>query len=126
MGQVDSEKQAYWRDIVRRQQESGQTVRGYCRDNNLSEPSFYSWRRELAGRGQPTSKPAAIGKRKKRDAARTSLAEAPAFIPLRLSAAGQNVVEIIHPRGHVVRIPACVERESLRQILGLLDEPQGA
>ncbi len=125
MGQVDSEKRAYWRDVVRRQQESGLTVRGFCRDNNLSEPSFYGWRRTLSREGRQTSQPA-IDQRKKRGVARTSLAEAPAFIPLRLNVAGQNVVEVVHPRGHVIRIPACVERASLRQILSLLDEPPGA
>jgi len=127
MGRVDLKKREYWRAVVQRHEESGQTVRGFCQANHLSEPSFYSWRRKLVGKEQPASKPAASEDRKKQNAvARPSIIEAPAFIPLRLSVGGENLVEIVHPRGHVVRVPACFERETLQQILGLLDEPQGS
>ncbi|QDU62694.1 hypothetical protein Pan216_35630 [Planctomycetes bacterium Pan216] len=40
------EKEAYWRKVVHRQEESGQSVRRFCREEGISEASFYGWRRE--------------------------------------------------------------------------------
>lgn len=48
--QRDAEKERFWREIIRRQLRSGQSIRGFCRDEALSEPSFYAWRRELKQR----------------------------------------------------------------------------
>ena len=47
------EREAYWRDQVRRQTSSGLSVRRFCEDAGLSEPSFYAWRRRLAERDRP-------------------------------------------------------------------------
>ena len=44
------EKEAYWRGHVERQSGSGVSIRKYCRENGVSEPSFYLWRRELRKR----------------------------------------------------------------------------
>ena len=48
-------KEAYWRKAVADQRRSGQTVRAFCQDRRLTEPSFYAWRSELARHdaGQP-------------------------------------------------------------------------
>lgn len=44
------ERERYWREVVRGQVESGQSVRAYCRDAGVKESAFYWWRRELARR----------------------------------------------------------------------------
>jgi hypothetical protein len=49
--QRDAEKERFWREAICRQRRSGQSVRGFCRNETLSEPSFYAWRRELKQRG---------------------------------------------------------------------------
>jgi hypothetical protein len=51
------------------------------------------------------------------------LAEATAFIPLKLPAllGLGNVIEVVLPRGHLVRVPAGFDGEALRRILELLD-----
>lgn len=46
------EKEAYWRGQIERQSASGLSIRKWCRDNGVSEPSFYVWRRELRKRGR--------------------------------------------------------------------------
>ncbi len=46
----DGGREAYWRGVLRRQAASGQSVRGFCRLERLSEPSFYAWRRTLRER----------------------------------------------------------------------------
>ena len=45
--QRDKNKEAFWRETVKAYKASGQTVRAFCRQRHLSEPGFYSWRREL-------------------------------------------------------------------------------
>ena len=42
--------QRRWRELIRRQGESGLSVRAFCRQEDVREPSFYAWRRKLAGR----------------------------------------------------------------------------
>ena len=41
------EKEAYWRGQLERQLASGLSIRRWCRENGVSEPTFYVWRRKL-------------------------------------------------------------------------------
>ena len=47
---ADAGKQERWLDLVERWQRSKLTIRDFCRRHQLSEPSFYSWRRVLRER----------------------------------------------------------------------------
>jgi hypothetical protein len=47
----DPRKQSHWEQVVRRWEQSSQSVRAYCRAEGLRETAFYWWRRELARRG---------------------------------------------------------------------------
>lgn len=44
------EKEAYWRGQLERQLASGLSIRRWCRENGVSEPTYYVWRRELRKR----------------------------------------------------------------------------
>ena len=44
MGKIrDKSKEAFWRQTVRRQGQSGLTVRAFCREHELRETAFYFW-----------------------------------------------------------------------------------
>ena len=43
-------KEHFWRTMVRQWRSSGLSVRVFCEQRRLSEPSFYAWRRSLAER----------------------------------------------------------------------------
>ena len=60
--QRDPNKEAFWRGAIRRQAESGLSVREFCRRDRLSEPSFHGWRRTLRERDarQPAPSPAFV------------------------------------------------------------------
>lgn len=45
-----SSKEQYWRTRVRQWRTSGLSVRAFCAERGLSEPSFYAWRRTLVER----------------------------------------------------------------------------
>ena len=51
----DLEKEREWRERMRRRERSGESVRAFCRREDLRESAFYAWRRELARRRQATS-----------------------------------------------------------------------
>ena len=73
---ISGRKLAEWRQRLQRFRNSRQSIAGFCREEGVSPPSFYLWRRRLAEASlqPPTSEPPA------------------GFRPVRLmSAAGVNV-----------------------------------
>lgn len=46
----DRTKDVRWRGIMREFSRSGLSIREFCRNKQISEPSFYSWRKTLAAR----------------------------------------------------------------------------
>ena len=44
------EKEQFWRMVLEEHKKSGLTAREFCRNESISEPSFYSWRRKLRNR----------------------------------------------------------------------------
>ena len=50
--QRDSGKERFWRRLLRQWRRSGLTVREFCDQQAVSEPSFYAWRRTIAERDQ--------------------------------------------------------------------------
>lgn len=51
-------KEKFWRKLVDGFDAEQTTVRQWCSDHGVSEPSFYGWRRELKRRdGKGTSRP---------------------------------------------------------------------
>jgi transposase len=93
----DGEKQLQWRGIVGRQAKSGLSIREFCAKEEISQASFYAWRRRLRQEGK-TSMPSEDGEHGI-DKARHGRE----FIPLKLldSAAAW---EVVHPLGYRVRV----------------------
>ena len=64
--QRDAGREVYWRSVVGRQRQSGLSVRAFCEQEGVAEPSFYSWRRTIRQRDaqqqtRPTFVPAVVG-----------------------------------------------------------------
>jgi len=124
MSKRSEEKRTYWRGMLDRQAASGLSVRQFCREEQVSEASFHSWKRKLTLGDRPAKKSSDKGGQKRPATAKpvTKQADHPAvFIPVRLSPVANDLLEIVHPRGHVVRLPAVFEEVSLRQVLNVLD-----
>jgi transposase len=103
-------KEQYWRGHLEAWRRSGQSVRGYCRDEGLSEPSFYAWRRVLAER-----------RGRKNSAASVSVSP---FVPVRLveEAASGAAVEVVVRGGRVVRVAAGFAAQTLREVVVALED----
>jgi len=96
-------KEQEWRQRIHAWQQSGLTARVYCARHGLSEPSFYSWRRELA----------------KRDAASA------AFVPVHVEGqtAPAATLEVVLEGGRTIRVPAGFNSATLKQLLAVLEAP---
>ena len=46
-----SDRQQFWRMVLETWQASGLSVRQFCKDEGLSEASFYFWRKKLIKAG---------------------------------------------------------------------------
>jgi len=91
-------KEKFWRRVLGEFAGSKQSVREFCQTRQLSEPSFYAWRRSLARRDADRSKAARPG------------VTVPAFLPIRLAEAARSGVKVIdvenmtfaYPNGRVL------------------------
>jgi transposase-like protein len=73
-GGKQTAKVARWREILGRQAVSGLSVRAFCRQEGIGEPSFYFWRRAIRTRDAgpppaPTFVPAVVRGAETREAA---------------------------------------------------------
>ena len=46
----DPTKEQFWRETVKAQKQSRQSIREFCREHEIAESAFYFWRRELRQR----------------------------------------------------------------------------
>ena len=87
----DPKRGQYWRDTIAAWRKSGQSVSAFCREHDVPQASFYSWRQSLRERGR------------QRPAAPTQATSQPTLVPLRV--VPDAVVEVVLPTGLVLRVP---------------------
>jgi len=97
--------------MVRRWEASGQSVRAFCRGQDVSEPSFYAWRRILGRRGGSLTP----------ESPRT---QAPAFLRVEVGAESRGTrptrIAIVLSSGEHIRLRAPVDRAALVEVLAAL------
>ena len=100
-----AERRELWRQRIAQHENSGQTVRVFCRERDLREHSFYWWRRQFTS---STEQPI-----------RFALVETPTRVaathPL-----GQAPLELVLHGGERLQVPA--EAATLRLVLSVLRE----
>ena len=47
------QRRELWRQSIVQQEKSGHSVRAFCREQGLSEPAFYAWRKRLRRQNTP-------------------------------------------------------------------------
>ena len=102
-----AEKEAYWRKVVREFEASDERVEDFCQRMKVSQPSLYSWRREIAKRD-----------RERQDTRFVSVNVVdPAARP------ATSAVEVVNG-SWTVRVEGRVDAEQLREVLSLIDSLQ--
>jgi len=110
----DAAKQDRWLELMRRWQRSQTTIREFCERHEVSEASFFSWRRVLRQRGlldEPMS-------------SKTS-AEVPAFVKLSVAVVepGCSPIELVLNHERLLRVRPGFDADMLLQLVRLLEEP---
>ena len=107
--------EAVWRDRLARFGKCKLTVKEFCRQEGVSNPSFYQWRKRLTKDPQGS-------KHSRRTGERSVETEKPqSFVPVRVSSAedlsnsvfGSVLAEVEFPNGIRIRVPA-THAEALR------------
>ena len=107
--------EAVWRDRLARFGKCKLTVKEFCRQEGVSDPSFYQWRKRLEKGPQGS-------KRSRPTDGRSAKTEKPqSFVPVRVSSAedlsnslfGSVLAEVEFPNGVRIRVPA-MHAEALR------------
>jgi hypothetical protein len=106
-----------WRDVIRRQAESGLSVAAFCREQQVPPASFFAWRKKLAEADQNANAASS------RDADASPEVRAQ-FVPIAISPVPPSAAnfEIVGPDGYRLVVPTPFDGESLREILRVLKE----
>lgn len=106
------ERAQYWRELIREQDASSLSISAFCRQHEVSQNSFFRWRRQLADTRRPRTKPMND--------------HAAKFVAIDLPRPNLDTrtscCEVILTDGCRLRVPPQFDAESLRDILAALRE----
>jgi len=95
--------ESFWRDLITRWKNSGQSVAAYCAARGVGQASFYAWRKRLMARSE---EPIA------------SAPPPPTFAAVRVVPG--LPVEVVLPTGVVVRVPAGSDPAAVARLVAAL------
>ena len=95
-----SKPEPFWRDLIDRWKASGQSVAAFCAANQVSEATFYAWRKRLAGRARCQTPPT------------------PAFAPVRV--VPDLTADVLLPTGLVIRVPLGADPAAIARLVAAL------
>ncbi len=123
-GARDLNKEAVWRRRLSRHAASGQSVRVWCCKHGVTEAAFYWWRRELVRRDSEPPNAAKLDQGQPTNSLDPERQTA-SFIPVRvIDAPGPGSdppIEIVLADGRSVRITGPVDRQTLTDVLDVLE-----
>jgi|SRR3989339_417260 len=106
MREIDGDQEQFWRMAIETWQTSGLSVRQFCTDEGLSEPSFYSWRKKLTDGSVQDEK--------------NKPEPSSAFIEVAMPRNIPAAVELVLISGNTLRIPAGVDTATLSTVLSVV------
>ena len=126
----DMAKRQHWGELVDRWQQSGQSVREFCRDAGVKEAAFYWWRRTLArcrrGRGGDHVPAGGVARRPPAEVTTGRQGRVAArFLPVQVvvdqASRPSSGVEIHWDNGRTVRLHRGFDRQTLVDALAVLE-----
>ena len=119
------DREGHWRSLISQQAASGMSVSAFCRQHEVPESSFYSWKRKLKQRRREDErshepKPQELARR---DMPRSNAAAR--FVPLELHtppAVARANSEVVLPDGCRIIVPSQCDPGWLREIIQVVQE----
>lgn len=105
----EEDQRQFWQMAIETWQSSGLSVRQFCKQEGLSQPSFYHWRKLLAKVGQPQEDENAI-------------CSTEPFIQVSFPQDKPASLELVFPSGHTLRINPGIDSKTLTIALSAICE----
>jgi hypothetical protein len=122
----DLAKERYWRRLVQQFETSGLSAREFCAREGLAQHRLYWWRRTLPQRrASVVRRPRKTGTVEVHHGHDGQQRES-SFLPLAFPLSVGSPIEIVHPRGYVIRVSGIFDQAVLGNILGVIDRPPSA
>jgi|SRR6185437_2291349 len=123
--QRDLKREAFWRDAVARQRQSGLNVWRWCARERLPQTAFYFWRRTLAQRdrqaaveGTPVRQPSPQEIRQR--SSQTGFVPVVLVGPQRHESSGRIAIRLVG--GRVMRLPAGMDIAQVAELVHAIEE----
>ena len=100
-----SEREQFWRRVIRDQQQSGTSIKAFCQSRGVSQPAYFVWRKKLALRKHTNTRAD--------------------FVPVKVAPdtpVPSSGIEIVLDRGRRVRVEPGFDRQLLSDVLTVLEE----
>lgn len=104
----NDEQRQFWQMAVEMWQVGDLSVRQFCAQEGLSEPTFYKWRNRLINNVHPHSK--------------NITNQAPPFIEVSMPESHSAGLELVLSSGNTLRISPSVDNETLTRAISVLRE----
>jgi hypothetical protein len=118
--EAKAQREAHWRAVLNRWRVSGLAKTEFARREQISSDLLGWWHAEIQKRDRARRRPAPAARSRRADAPRPT-----AFVPVRVvepaSAPSPAALEIL-AGGHTVRVRPGFDSETLRRLVGVLEE----
>jgi len=114
----DVEKERYWRRVIGEAARSGVSIRRFCQQRKLRKSQFYWWQRRLKERQEAR----ALGSRRGNNPASVAGQATFALVSEDGGELGSAGIELLLRDGRRLRIDKGVDEETLRTVMGVLEE----
>jgi hypothetical protein len=111
------EKEAFWRGVLRRQQASGFSVRGFCQGEGVSVASFYAWRRKIVERDSQRGEAA---NDRQQNLVPVEVISDEVISPSRPVTMASNMLEIVTPEGLTLRFDDRTRPETIAALVDII------
>lgn len=106
---TDTDQQQFWQMVLDTFKSSGLSIRQFCKQEGLSEPSFYAWRKRLTQVDES-------------DADKEAVCQPDPFIQVSLPTEQHGGLELVLSSGNTLRISSPADSQTLTTVLSALCE----
>ena len=105
----NTDQQLFWQMVLETFKSSGLSVRQFCKQEGLSEPSFYSWRKRLTKVDEP-------------EADEEEACQSESFFQVSIPKNNSIALELVLNSGNTLRISSGTDSATLNDVISVLQQ----